>query len=114
MPTYSEEFYNDLFSNKNDKRDSEAGLESTCDHAGDDIEDDEQGRHIPEFNRKELMIAIDRLKKREISGQQGNQCRRCQRVDEETITTIHGIFNLIINTKFHGSQLMEKAMITVI
>ena len=60
-------FYNDLFSIKNneikDAQDSEAGLENTCDHPDDDIDDDEQDRHIPEFATKELMTAIDCLKK---------------------------------------------------
>ena len=38
-------------------------LKSTCDHADDDFGDDEQDRHIPEVTMKELMIAIDSLKK---------------------------------------------------
>ena len=71
------EFYKDLYSSKNDGRkdekDSEARFENTCDHVDDDKEDDEEDRHIPEFTRNELMIAIDSL------GQQGNQSRRSRR-----------------------------------
>ena len=52
------------------KKDSEARPENTCDNADDEKEDDEQDRHIPEFTRKELMIATDSLKKRKINGQQ--------------------------------------------
>ena len=51
------EFYKDLYSKKNDE------IKTTCDHPDDDIEDGEQDRHIPELTRKELMIAIDCLKK---------------------------------------------------
>ena len=44
-------FYKDLSARNNSKRkdekDSEARPENTCDHADDDLEDDEQDRHIP-------------------------------------------------------------------
>ena len=77
------EFHKDLYSKKNDeiktdKRDSEAGPENTCDHPDDDIEDGEQDRHIPELTRKELMIAIVRLKKVE-SATARDQSRSHQR-----------------------------------
>ena len=34
-------------------------LNNTCDHSGDDIENYEQHKHIPEFTRRELTTAID-------------------------------------------------------
>ena len=62
------EFHKDLYSKKNDE------IKTTCDHPDDDIEDGEQDRHIPELTRKELMIAIDCLRKVE-SATARDQCR---------------------------------------
>ena len=59
-------FCKDLYSSKNDERkdkqSSEAGLENTCDHPDDDIENDEQDRSLnsPEKNSR---FAIDSLQK---------------------------------------------------
>ena len=81
---------------RNDEQDSEARPENTYDHADDDNEDDEQDRHIPEFTRIELMIAIDSLKKGKSADSRGIKAADIKGADEETITMIQEIFNLII------------------
>ena len=51
---------------------------------------------VQEFTMKELMIAIDSLKKKEISGQQGKRSRIYQMELTNKQKMIHQIFNLII------------------
>ena len=72
LPTRLHKKYEDLYSRKNndrkDEKDSDGRVENNCDHADDDenIEDDEQDNHTPEFSMKELIISIDSLTKRDI------------------------------------------------
>ena len=116
----SAEFYKELYSmndGRKDKQESEARPENTCDHADDDVEDDEQERHIPEFTRKELMIAIDGLK-RKLADSKGIKADDINGVDEETKTMRHEIFNLIMKqnsmapnsrkTSYNHSDLQER------
>ena len=99
----------DLYSRKTDERKDETRAENTRDHADDDIEDDEQDRHILEPNRKELMIALNSLKKRKTADSKGIKA-----ADPETITMVHEIFNMIIKRNSMVPNSWKKAMITVI
>ena len=64
-------------------QDSEAGPGITCDH---DIGDDEQDRHIPEYTRKELLIAIESLKRGKSADSEGIKAEDIKGADEETKT----------------------------
>ena len=75
----------------------------------DDIEDDEQDRHILEYTRKELMIAIDSLTKGTSADSNGIKAEHIQGADEETITMIHEIFNLIIKNNSMAPNSWRKA-----
>ena len=83
-------FYEDLYSNQNDERkdeeDNEARLENTYDQAddGENIEEDERDRHIPEFTIKELSIAIGCLKKGKSADSRGIKAEELKGTDEET------------------------------
>ena len=61
-------------------------------------EDDEQDRHILEFTRKELMIAIT-VSRNNSADSKGIKAYDIKGADEETTTMIHEIFNLIIKKK---------------
>ena len=105
------EFYEDQNSRQNverqDKQSSEAGLDNTCDHPDDDIENDEHDRHILEFTRTELTAEIDSLKKGKSADSRSKQKR--SKADEKTITLMHELFKLTIKP-----NPMKKAVITVI
>ena len=72
---------------KKDEKDNEARLGVTCDHADDDIiEDDEEKKtgHIPEFAMKELMVAIDGLNKEKSADNKVIKAEDIKGSDEET------------------------------
>ena len=111
-------FCKDLYSSKNDERkdkqSSEAGLENTCDHPDDDIENDEQDRHILEFTRKEFTVCNRQSPKMEIGGKRGNQSRRYQRSWRKDILVVHELFNLIVKQNSITPSSWKKAVIQVI
>ena len=87
---------------------------NTCDHADDDFEGDEQDRHIPEFSRKELIIAIDSLKKGKSADSKGIKADDIKGADEETTTMIHEILNLIIKQNSMAPSSWKNVMITAL
>ena len=68
MKSETSKHHEDLHSSRNNEKydkDSDGRFENNCDHADDDenIEDDEQDNHTPELTLKELIVAIDSVKK---------------------------------------------------
>ena len=111
-----EEIWESKCNKRNDEKDSEARPANTCDHADDDIEDDERDRHTPEFTRQELMIAIDSLNKGKSADSKGIKAEDIKGADEETTAMIHEIFNLIIKqwlpTHGKSSVIYKKGDVT--
>ena len=78
------------------------------------IEDDEQDRHIPQLTMKELMIAIDSLKKGKSADSKGIKAEDLKRADEETTKMKHEIFSLIIKQNSITPSAWKKGVISVI
>ena len=93
------------------ENDNEARLGSTCDHADDDAEDDEPDRHIPELTMKELMIAINSLKKEKSADSKGVKAEDIKGADEEATNMTHEIFNLINEQNSMAPSLWKKVVI---
>ena len=111
-------FYKFIYSNKNDeakdKHSSEAGPENTCHHSNDDIQKDEQDRHLPEITRKDLTAALNSLKKRKSADSRGIMAEEIKEADEKTTTMMHEFFNLIMTQTPITPSSCKRAMITVI